>query len=961
MKMRLRMLACLLTGLTLLLLVPSCARADAQPERIVLSLSEETATFDIQKTKSLSLSAAVEPAAASQKITWKTSDSSIARVSSRGEVSFRKRGTVTITATAYRTKVSASIVLILTDSSLPNRIELNSGASLSLDRFETYQLVPTVLPASARQEVQYKSSSSAVAVGRKTGLITAKKAGEATVTCYSTADSKVLATVRVTVSAPAAPDSIVLTPDMEVVTVGDVIQFTAQRLPEDSCRFVEWKTSSSSRGSITQDGLFTARRTGTVTITCQSRQNTRVRVTRKLLIVEKDSPLSITLDAQELLMHPTETHQLTATVLPATRNTEVVWKSSSSARVQVSQDGLLTAKKTGTVTITCYSRVNRYVLATVRVRVEYLPAPESIDLSGSPVTVEKGSVIQLSARPVPAGHSAEFSYASSNRSVASVSSDGRVTGLKRGTATLTVTSLRNKKVTARLEVTVTDSKCPDEIVPQVDAVRLETGDSWQAFVSVQPLTAVQGLSWRSSRSSVASVDKNGLVTARRAGTAIIYATSVYDREVFCPIRVVVYELDKPKAFQLSVDKPLLQLNETARLALTSSPEDASRLCVYEVSSDAVSVDKNGVITPKKLGTATITAISRKDSKVRAQVTVTVYDPYTPVQVTLCDEMLYLESGNRVTLTGSVFPATANQALTWSSSDRSVVTVDESGCVTAVGAGTAVIRASADNGVYAACTFAVSSVKLSTVIPARTTDVSGIPANLEKIDAIRRSALSQIISLAKAGVISYGESISRQKVINAAFEMQSFVWMTPSYQRYWTVKYPEKSYLPGKVYYGLPYIQRGLNNGPNRQYNVAKALSEKRYVDSGNGYYLLNQENLLDGLYVGCDCSSFVSMCYWGTNSSNSFLRTKYMAAATNLYKKLDSCDDLRTGDMLLCSDNHVVMFLYWVNADKTKMMIIEQGGDGNTVICSIQDVAKYQSPDPRENYEPRRFHTYAQK
>ena len=958
MKTRLKALMCLIIALALLLL-PS-ALADAQPERVVLSVQEEALTFDLAKTRSVSLTAQVEPAEASQRVTWASSDSSVARVSSSGRVSFRSRGTVTITATARRTKVASSVTLKLIDSTLPDSISLNCPSELSLERFETFQLSPTVLPATAKQTVQYKSSSGAVSVGRTDGLITAKRAGTATITCYSTADKKVLAEVKVTVTAPSAPEKILLTPDVTVVTVGDVVDFQAVRAPEDSCRFLKWKSSAAARGSITQDGVFTAKKAGSVTITCTSMQNSRIRATRKILIVEKDAPLSITLNRSEMLLHPTETFQLTASVLPETRNTSVAWRSSSS-RVQVTQDGLITAKKTGTATITCYSRVNRNVLATVRVKVENLPAPESIDLSASPATVQRTEQVQLIAKPVPAGHSAEFTFTSSDRRIATVTSSGLVTGLKRGETTITVTSVRNRKVVAKLPFTVTDGKSPDSISAEQDVMRLEVGDSWQAKVHVAPETAVQGISWRSSSSRVASVDKNGLISAHRAGTAIIYAASTYDPEIFCPIRVVVYELEKPRAFSLSSDKTVLRMDETARLTLKATPEDASRLCDYEVSSDAVSVSRDGVVTPKKLGEATITAVSRKDRKVYAKVTVTVYDPLVPISVTLSDELLYLDVGNAATLTGTVFPATAPQNLTWTSSNTGVVRVDETGRVTAVGAGTATVRASAKNGVYAACTFAISSVRLTTVIPARTTDVSGIPANLQKIDAIRASALSQIINLAKAGVISYSESISRQKVIDEVFKMQAFPWMTPNYQRYWTVKYPEKSYQPGKVYYGLPYIQRGVNNGPNRQYNVDKALAEKRYVDSGKGYYLLNQDNLLDGLYVGCDCSSFVSMAYWGLNSRNSYLRTKYMALATNLYKNLDSYDDLRTGDMLLCSDNHVVMFLYWVDSARTKMMIIEQGGDGNTVICSIQNAAKYQSLDPKLNYLPVRLATYAQK
>ena len=67
-------------------------------------------------------------------------------------------------------------------------------------------------------------------------------------------------------------------------------------------------------------------------------------------------------------------------------------------------------------------------------------------------------------------------------------------------------------------------------------------------------------------------------------------------------------------------------------------------------------------------------------------------------------------------------------------------------------------------------------------------------------------------------------------------------------------------IPGNVYYGLPYIQTSSRGSYlNRRYNVEKALNEGRYYSSGKGYYLLNQQKLLEDMYVGNDCSAFVSM------------------------------------------------------------------------------------------------------
>ena len=154
MKTRLKALMCLIIALALLLL-PS-ALADAQPERVVLSVQEEALTFDLAKT---SVCVADRPGGARGSVAARdlglVGSLSVARVSSSGRVSFRSRGTVTITATARRTKVASSVTLKLIDSTLPDSISLNCPSELSLERFDL-SAVSTVLPATAKQTVQYK-------------------------------------------------------------------------------------------------------------------------------------------------------------------------------------------------------------------------------------------------------------------------------------------------------------------------------------------------------------------------------------------------------------------------------------------------------------------------------------------------------------------------------------------------------------------------------------------------------------------------------------------------------------------------------------------------------------------------------------------------------------------------------------------------------------------------------------
>ena len=114
-------------------------------------------------------------------------------------------------------------------------------------------------------------------------------------------------------------------------------------------------------------------------------------------------------------------------------------------------------------------------------------------------------------------------------------------------------------------------------------------------------------------------------------------------------------------------------------------------------------------------------------------------------------------------------------------------------------------------------------------------------------------------------------------------------------------------------------------------------------------FRLNQDKLLDGMYCGNDCSAFVSMSQFGTSHAASYLNTTAIAKST-YYRTLSDYDKLRPGDILVKSGDHTVLFLYYVDAFKTKMMIIEQGGNGSTVICSVFDTSWFTS----RGYVPRR-------
>ena len=155
----------------------------------------------------------------------------------------------------------------------------------------------------------------------------------------------------------------------------------------------------------------------------------------------------------------------------------------------------------------------------------------------------------------------------------------------------------------------------------------------------------------------------------------------------------------------------LKEDETGTLTATVEPSNATNKNVtWESSNTSVAtVDATGKVTAVSAGTANITVTAQGDSTKSASCTVTVTAATVPVTgVSLNKDSLALGVGDSETLTATVKPEDAtNQAVTWTSSNSTVATVDQNGVVTAVAPGTATITVTtADGGFTATCAVTV---------------------------------------------------------------------------------------------------------------------------------------------------------------------------------------------------------------------------------------------------------------
>ncbi len=156
----------------------------------------------------------------------------------------------------------------------------------------------------------------------------------------------------------------------------------------------------------------------------------------------------------------------------------------------------------------------------------------------------------------------------------------------------------------------------------------------------------------------------------------------------------------------------LVIGNTETLITTVLPDNATNNKVIWSSDkpEFATVDNTGKVTAVAVGT-TIVTVKTEDGNKTATCTVTVTESTIPVTgVTLNQTTLSLFTGAEETLLASIAPANAtNNSITWSSDKPEFATVDNTGKITAVAAGTAVITVKTEDGnKTATCTVTVTT-------------------------------------------------------------------------------------------------------------------------------------------------------------------------------------------------------------------------------------------------------------
>ncbi len=489
-----------------------------------VSINKTSTTLNVGSSEKLS--AIISPKnATNQAVTWKSSDTSIATVASDGTVKGLKEGTATITVTTKDGGKKESIKVKVVVPTIPvTSVKLNkTNFNMSIGYSE--KLIATITPSNAtNQAVTWKSSDSNIVFVDSNGTVIAKQEGSATIT-VTTNDGSKTATANIKVE-PIHVTGVSLNKTNVTISIDSTEKLVASVSPSNATnQSVIWQSNDIGIVSVSNDGTIKGLNEGTATITVTTKDG--YRSAKATVKVEPIHVTGVSLNKTNVTMAIGSTDKLVATVSPSNAtNKAVTWASSNNSIVTVDANGNIKGLKEGSATVTVTTN-DGFKTAKATVKVNPISVI-GVSLNVSSANIAIGSSEKLIATVTPSNATNQgISWKSSDTSVATVSNDGTVKGLKEGTATITVTTNDGSK-TAKATIKVVAVAVTGVTLNKTSETMYTNSSNLTTnlIATISPSNATnKTVTWQSSDPSVATVNSEGTVTGLKEGTAVISATA----------------------------------------------------------------------------------------------------------------------------------------------------------------------------------------------------------------------------------------------------------------------------------------------------------------------------------------------------------------------------------------------------------------------------------------------------
>ena len=344
----------------------------------------------------------------------------------------------------------------------------------------------------------WESSNADIATVTAAGFVTGKTAGTVTVTAKAKDNEQISASASVEVRIPV--QSVVINEKNAAVVVGGSedaakVQLTVTIKPEDAYyQTGTWTSSNESIAAVNESGIVTGLAAGNATITFTSDDPVSIRKAQIQVRVGQ-AVQSISIEGKGGNLPVSQTMTLKATVEPSdATNKKLEWSSADPSVATVTATGQVKAVGAGTTIITAAAADGTGVSQTYEINA--VAPVKKITLSEKKVTLAPDVVWPIQATVTPEDATInKLEWASTNEEVAKVDEYGNITGVAKGTATITATAVDGSGVRATIPVTVKEF---DVVITS----------PYGASVSYSPGTGIWGIGYKSKNKCVTADSEN---------------------------------------------------------------------------------------------------------------------------------------------------------------------------------------------------------------------------------------------------------------------------------------------------------------------------------------------------------------------------------------------------------------------------------------------------------------------
>lgn len=575
--------------------------------------------------------------------------------------------------------------------------------------------------------ITWKSSNEDVAIVDEDGLVIGKTPGDCVITVEQTVNG-VTKKLTCKIKVKQSVTKITLTPTTANIAIGDNLTINATVEPKLNSVSLHWVSSNPSVVSIPDAGALSATVRGTgggiAVISAINQDNVVV----GSCMIRVYQPIETIVLSETNVTAPLSDKwfQLYATINPfAAKDQELVWKSSDPSIITVDANGKVTFVKSGKASIIVSSKANASITAICNVTVTKSVTGITLDYSNKDMYV--GETFRLTYVVSPSDSSnAAVVWSSSNPSVATVDKGGLVSARSVGTTTIILKTIDGGFIATCI---IKVSRTATAVKLDVTQLTMNVGDYYYLETTLTPADSTETtLSWETSDKKVATVSKTGKVIAKSAGKTVILVKTKSGSTGYC----TVFVLQPVTGIEISSKEETISVGERIELQVTLLPETANDQNVTWNSSaaDIATVNKRGEVIGVGGGVAMI-SVTSNDGNLKDYCLVTVEEQITNITLNKTYYRLGLGKTFRLVATINGQKAT-NKKLKWTTSNKSIVTVDKNGNIKGRKLGSATVTAYATDGSGAEASCSIRVSRLVTNIDLNTSYITLIQGKSYKL-------------------------------------------------------------------------------------------------------------------------------------------------------------------------------------------------------------------------------------